>query len=312
MPTILATTMTLSPTVSWADTEQPPYLALSITRIPTSTLTAFGPPADASDSERQVTIGLSRFRHARSTFDLVLDYQYTRYEYDGVASRNRDLHRLQVPLVFQSETAAWRYHGYLALGISTSSNVFKDFLNRGGREDLHLSGRIEARRHHDRDRWILGASFDRNFGRARFYPVIGRHISSIDNLDLRIAYPDPYAQFMFSERHSVTARLFPAGHEWHVVSDDFSSDFQYRVKALRTQLTWSINVTGHLTLDVTGGIETGRRHSFVDDQGSAFDSDLDDEWLFAVGIRIGPSPLPFPNGSGYAVFSDHQRPRGVE
>lgn len=282
-----------------AEGNAPPYLAVRVTRLPSSVLTAFLQPAEMTASEQQLSVGLQRFRFENASIDLGIDYQYTRFEYAGAGTRNRDLHRLQVPIRFNWRPGPWRYRGYLAPGVSTSSNVFKDFLNRGSQEDLHLSGRFEAQRGRISSHWFVGAAFDQSFGRSRLYPVVGAEFPVTDRLHLRIAFPDPGASFAATGRQSIIARLFPAGHSWHVVADDFNSDFEYRAQALRSQLTWSILLTNAFAIDISGGYEFRRHHRFTDDRGERIRTDINDQWLFAIGFRFGSSPLPYANGSGF-------------
>ena len=77
----------------------------------------------------------------RYAFRAGADYAYVRYEFDGLPSRARDLHHLQVPLQWRGHDDRWRI--VVTPLIAASSNVFKDLVNRGGRDDVDLYGRLQ-------------------------------------------------------------------------------------------------------------------------------------------------------------------------
>ena len=275
----------------------PPFLALSITRQPAADFSTAPAPGSVRTKENQVFAGFHRFQAGGGTLDVGLDYQYTRYVYDGIDGRNRDLHRFQFPLTYRNKHGAWKIDGSLAPGLSTSSNVLKEFFDRVSRDDLFATARLEAR-HGGRSRsWVFGLAFDRAFGEPQMYPIAGIELSPSEALDIRLAVPDPGFRYRWSDRQSLSGRLFPAGHQWHVLTDDFADEFDYRVEGFRAQVGWSIRLWKQLRLDISGGYEFGRRHYFTDDAGVRIESDVDDRWLLLLGLRTGPAPLPYTHGS---------------
>ncbi len=278
------------------DEGRPPFLALSITRQPSADFSGAPPGASVSTKESQVFAGLHRFDAGAGTLDLGLDYQYTRYVYDGIDGRNRDLHRFQFPLRYRNSHGGWEIDGSVAPGISTSSNVLKEFFDAISSDDLFATARIEARRGGASRRWVIGIAYDRRFGAPRAYPIAGIELSPGDALDLRLAFPDSAFRYRWSDRQSLSGRLFPAGHQWHVMTDDFSAEFDYRVEGFRAQLGWSVRLWKAITLDVSGGYEFGRRHHLTDDLGVRIESAVEDQWLFLLGLRAGPAPLPYTHG----------------
>ena len=95
----------------------------------------------------------------------------------------------------------------------------------------------------------------------------------------------------------LSGRLYPAGHQWHVMTDDFSAEFDYRVEGIRAQLGWSIKVWKRIALDLSGGYEFARKHYLTDDLGARIESGVDDQWLLLFGVRAGPAPLPYTHGA---------------
>jgi hypothetical protein len=261
------------------------------------------PAADASGGteleteETRISAGISLFVGDAIDLDIGVDYQYTRYEYLGIDSRDRDLHRLQVPLHFATDIGSWKLKGYVAPGVSTSSNVMKDVFTEAGSEDLIVTGRVIVEGMHRDATWFAGVAHDRRFGRSRGYPVAGLEFEPHTDVRVRLAFPDPGVTIDVSDRQSVEARIYPAGHQWHVVSNDFTSDFDYRVESWRGQLNWRFPLWRALGLDLAAGYEFGREHQFTSDAGMRLDIDIDDQWFVAIGFHVGPAPSPSTNGA---------------
>ena len=154
-----------------------PGLAVLAARSPAADFRDLDEAADLTVTEEQVHVGRLRFSMAETDLDVAINYQYTRYEYEGIDGRNRDLHRLQVPIHFSRALEQWRLEGYVAPGVSTSSNVFKDLFNRGSSDDLFVSARLEGERKSAARNWIVGLAYDRIFGEPTLYPVVGVEIS---------------------------------------------------------------------------------------------------------------------------------------
>ena len=275
---------------------RPPFLALSVTRQPSADFSGSPSPATVETKENQVYAGFSRFAVGKGTLDLGLDYQYTRYIYDGIDGRNRDLHRFQFPLKYRTRADGWSIDASIAPGISTSSNVLKEFFDQISSDDLFATARVEGRRGSPAGNWVLGLAYDRAFGRPRMYPIAGMEFSPSDALDIRLAFPDSGFEYRRPGRQAFSGRLFPAGHQWHVMTDDFSSEFDYRVEGIRAQLGWSIRLWKQVTLDVSGGYEFARKHYLTDDLGVRIESDVDDQWLILLGLRAGSAPLLYTHG----------------
>jgi hypothetical protein len=279
------------------DDGRPPFLAVSITHQPSADFSSAPAAASVRTKENQVSAGFYRFESGNGTLDVGFDYQYTRYVYDGIDGRNRDLHRFQFPFRYLGRINGWHIDASVAPGISTSSNVLKEFFDQISSDDLFATARLEGRRESGSRDWVLGLAYDRAFGRPRVYPIAGVELSPSDKLDIRLAFPDSGFRYRRSDRQSVSGRLFPAGHQWHVMTDDFSAEFDYRVEGIRAQLGWSIRLWKQVTLDVSGGYEFARKHYLADDLGTRIESDVDDQWLLLFGLRAGPALLPYTHGS---------------
>jgi hypothetical protein len=277
--------------------DKPPFLALSIARQPSADFAGAPSAASVRTKENQVYAGLYRFEAGNGTLDFGLDYQYTRYVYDGIDGRNRDLHRFEFPLRYRGALSGWRINGSIAPGLSTSSNVLKEFFDRISRDDLLVTARVEGRREWRSGNWVIGAAYNRAFGKPLLYPIAGIEFSPNEALDVRLAFPDSSFEYRISAGRSLSGRLFPAGHQWHVMTDDFDAEFDYRVEGIRAQVGCSIRLWKQVTLDFGGGYEFARKHFLTDDRGVRIESEVDDQWLFLFGVRAGAAPLPYTHGS---------------
>jgi hypothetical protein len=252
-----------------------------------SAMPGLGAGASVAAREYYAAAELPVYATDSRSLSLGLDYQYTHYDYRGVNSRNRDLHRLQFPVRFAVHRNDLEVDGYVAPGIATSSNIFKDFFNKGSGADWYLSGAVEARYGKRDRRWIVGLAYDRFFGEDRFYPVLGVGIRPRRNLDLRLAYPVSGLEWRMSGRGTLAAHIYPAGFEWRVVQNDFASEFDYRIEGIRSQLEWRYRIYRQLRLDFHVAYETDRRHAFAGDFSERLESPVGDEWLVGVGFAIG-------------------------
>jgi len=293
---VAAACLLLAPAPGLGDEPGPSYLSGNASRVTAANLEGAGPGSRVAAEDSQAATAFTRFALGAATLDLGVDYQYTHYEYDAVDSRNRDLHRLQLPVWLSIPGDGWRIRAHAAPGIFTSSNVLKDFFDRGSRDDIYVSARIEASGADPSRPWIVGVAHDRAFGESTTYPVIGLNLAPRDGIDIRLAWPDPAIHIRPSDRHRVSLELFPAGSQWHVRTDDFTSEWDYRFEAWRSQLSLNLSLFEGTSLDLSLGYEFDRRHHFTDDQGIRIDARAESQWFFAIGFRLGNGSLPLAHG----------------
>jgi hypothetical protein len=263
------------------------YALIGFTVQGDSEMPGLGSGASVAAEEYFATAALPVYTGDSRSVSLGLDYQYMHFDYRGVPSRNRDLHRLQFPVSFVFHDNALEIDGYIAPGIATSSNIFKDFMKRGSSDDWYLSGAVEIRHGKDARQWIAGLAYDRFFGRDRLYPVLGVGMMVKSDLVLRLAYPVSGVEWRKSDRGTLAAHVYPAGFAWRVVHDDFASEFDYRVEGIRSQVQWRYRIYRQLHLDLHVAYETNRRHEFASDRSERLESTADDEWLVGFGLGIG-------------------------
>jgi hypothetical protein len=227
------------------------------------------------------------FSAARQPLRLRFDYDYTHVGYDGLQTRNRDLHRLIVALQWRARDGPW--YGELAPAIATSSNVFKDLAGRGSREDFDLYGRIGYRRLGESGRgWRIALVRDAAFGAPRLYPTAAllwrepRWSADLGLPTTRVAW-QPTAAI------SLGAVVLPDGGHWHVTSDERGgAEFDYESRTWRAAVTASWAATASVRIDLQAGVAFRRRHVLEDDTGTriARDAGTAPYWGIAIAMRL--------------------------
>jgi hypothetical protein len=217
-----------------------------------------------------IPAGESKFRWA-------LDYAYQRYEYQGLPSRNRDLHRLEIPLRWQVyEAAPWDLE--VRPVIAASSNVFKELWSRGSSDDLMLHGRV-TREHAPAGEgwgWRLGVARDDAFGQAHVYPVVAV-LHEVGRLRATYGWPETQVAWQAMPQLEFGAEIRPAGARWHVVSDERDgAEFFYELRAWRAGGSVQWRPMARWQLTARAGVEFDRRHRFEDDEGARVNRAADD------------------------------------
>ena len=219
-----------------------------------------------------------------------LDYVYTRYEYAGLAGRNRDLHRLALPFVLERSGRDWSLLVTFAPGLSASSNVFKEPLDRWSRDELTLDLSATAvRARGGRTDLLLGVARDQRLGRPLVYPLAGVRYTG-ERLAWHLGWPQAGIDWQFAPAQRLRLRLCPAGHRWAVASDETGGRFDYRQRAGRATVAWHLELGHRFALELGGGYEFGRRHRLTDDAGTRLTAAADDAWLVTLGLVAGRRP----------------------
>jgi hypothetical protein len=269
-----------------------PFISAAYTVLPASDIESAPAGTTLETKENQLVVGFTVFKLGQLDLDIGFDYQYTRYGYENVDSRNRDLHRLQFPIGFGHNADGWSVAGYLAPGVATSSNVLKN-IGEWSSDDLLVTGQFEVSMpRNEQFSWLWGAAYDRSFGDEKPYPVLGLSWQPRDSLALRLAFPNPAIVYQPRDRHRLALALFPAGFEWHVVTDDFNDEYTHQVEALRLQGVWSYRFARSAWLDLSLGYEFDRRHRFEDAAGQVIDAPIDSQVVLMIGLRWGDGPIP--------------------
>lgn len=206
-------------------------------------------------------------------FAVGADYVYTHYAYTDVASRDRDLHRLAVPLHWSTGDATV-FRATLTPTVATSSNVMKDLFKRGTSEDVNFYGEAVAERIPDTGwGWRAGAGYDDRFGDPEAYPVL-MALHRGERTSLQLGWPQTRFDWRAHERVRLGVNVEPAGGQWHVVSDERDgAEFDYTVEAWRAALTAHWAFAEGWSLGAQLGSEFDRHHDFEDDLGVRLDVD---------------------------------------
>lgn len=215
------------------------------------------------------------------------NYVYTHYDYTGLPTRDRDLHRLAVPLQW-SRGDATVVRITATPTVATSSNIMKDLFNRATGDDVNLYGEASVERVAAAGwGWRLGAGYDDRFGDPQAYPVAALLYASTA-FALELGWPHASARWRARDALHFSAQVAPAGARWHVVSDERGgADFDYTVEAWRAWLGVDWGFTTRWRLAAQLGSEFDRHHDFEDDTGARVDADAGSAAFAAVSLRYG-------------------------
>ena len=230
---------------------------------------------DATIRERQSGLRgwSSEYRYDSVAFRFAAAYAYTRYEFDGLDSRDRDLHHLHVPLHWRTHDARWL--AVLTPVIATSSNIFKDLVNRGTRDDYDLYARLEHRAVAPNGAlgWRAALVRDAAFGRPLAYPELAI-LWSDGRVEADVGLPRARVDWKARDDLALGISVAPAGAQWHVVSDERGgAEFDFRARAWRGAFNAAWRPWRFLRVNAQLGIEFARNYEFEDDSGTPIKRD---------------------------------------
>jgi hypothetical protein len=274
----------LAPGLATATPGAPPGIEMTRSSLATAD---FG-DARLGGTEHRIAIRGTPRPADNGEFRWALDYAYQRYEYSGLPSRNRDLHRLALPLSWHGDARLpWMIE--LRPVIASSSNVFKEIWSRGGADDFMWQGRAGLERPPAGMGWgwRLGAARDDAFGRERVYPELAL-LRQHDGASIELGWPVARAMRKAGRGIETGGELAPAGARWHIVSDERDgASFDYAVRAWRAGAILRWRSAGGLVLTTRLGLEFERRHRLEDDAGSRVNRAVGEARYFelAAGYR---------------------------
>lgn len=238
------------------------------------------------ERERGLRLWSPEFAGGSFAFRAGADYAYTRYEYEGLPTRNRDLHRLHLPLEWRDHGDRWRV--VLSPVVAASSNVFKDLPGRGSRQDLDLYGRWQYQRGTDSARgWRVALVRDAAFGVPRIYPAAAL-LWRGDRIAAELGLPSTRIDWTARDDLALGLAIFPSGGRWHVISDERGgAEFDYRARAWRGAASAGWSPLRQLRLHAQAGIEFARRYRFEDDLGAPIDRRAGSAAYWRLEVRFG-------------------------
>lgn len=242
--------------------------------------------ARMSGREQGLQVTTPDFDALGGRFAIGAGYVYTHYSYTGLPTRDRDLHRLAVPLTWSNEGTV-RLHVEATPTVATSSNIMKDLFSRAGSEDVNLYGRIVAERIPETGwGWRAGAGYDDRFGDPQAWPQLAALYRS-PSIAIELGWPRTGVEWTPHPAWQFGLDVAPAGRFWHVVSDERGgAEFDYVVEAWRATLSGRWTFAPHWHLAAQLGSEFDRHHDFEDDTGARIDEDAESTAFVALALGM--------------------------
>ncbi|CAN5251322.1 hypothetical protein BH24PSE2_BH24PSE2_07620 [soil metagenome] len=244
-------------------------------------------PRDAGVRSREydLDVRFGSFAAAGGAVSAGLDYRYTRYEFHGLETRDWDLHRLRLPVVWRQARQDHEAIAMLAPGVATSSNRFQEPRDYA-RDDLDLAaGFAIVKRASPAVRWTAGVLYDRRFGRPALYPTAGV-ILRRDAWTLRLVAPDPRFTWSPDTRLRWFAFIEPAGQQWHALNAAANRRFDFRARAWRAAVGAEFQVLERVAVRIHAGREFARRFELVDNRGQHVDESAADAAFAGLSVAF--------------------------
>lgn len=209
-----------------------------------------------------------------------VDYTNTEIRFTDIVPE-KSLHAIELPITYVRERGNWNFVSQI------SPSLNSDFEEIGS-DDFSVNGKFLARYNsHRNNSWIFGLAADRTFGKSQIYPIVGFHLTSPRNWDIRASLPNP--EIRYAIRRDIYLSLYgkPHGGKWDIDLpnapqrnnwDTSITGYQFGFK---TEMQFSSNIWSTFTI----GRELNRSGDFTDENGMEYEFDFEDTYF--VGLSFG-------------------------
>jgi hypothetical protein len=220
------------------------------------------------------------FRNRALTLAAGFGFQWNRFEFSAIPLADADLYALTVPLdVMYTGLERWTFW------LNATPGVFSDLKHVNGDDYRTLAHGLVLYRLLAQLQLAAGASYDREFGDDKLYPI-GGVVWDIDrHWRLNALFPAPLLQYAPTPRWVFFANARPAGNKWNLHITDNSRDGDFKLESWQLGLGAEVEVVRHLWLSLSGGLDLDRSYE-VRDADFRLKSKAGETWFARAGFVV--------------------------
>ena len=238
--------------------------------------------ASAWMADVDAVISLPVYTNSQIAFLAGAGYRWTRFEFNKIQGvGNYDVYTIRIPfdLVYVG-LKRWTFWANVTPGLfSDLDGITSDDY----RTQVHGMAMFEAVQGVNLS---VGASYDREFGEDRLYPLGGVVWTVTPEWQLRLILPEPEVVYAPTKRLAFFAEARPAGGLWNIHDRSDDQDYDLSLKTWQVGGGMEIALTEHVWVHVAGGADVNREYEIQRDGKSLLESEADDAWFARAGLVL--------------------------
>ncbi len=205
-----------------------------------------------------------------------LGANWTRLEFSGTSSADLDLYTLAIPLDLLYTGEDWSFYGNVTPELVSD---FEELGSRDARALLHAAALYAWTTAVD---VVLGAAYDRIFGKDQLYPLCGVIWRIGESWRVDAVFPEPRVIWAPTERFLLFADMRPAGDVWNVEEEGYG-EYDLKLEGYRIGLGCELGLMEHVWLHVAAGASLDRSYE-VHVEGESVEYEADDTFFARAGL----------------------------
>lgn len=209
-----------------------------------------------------------------------LSFKWSGFEFDAVSLDDLDLYALGLSFDVVRTRGPWTFWANVA------PSLFTDFERLTADDFRTLVGALAMYAWRPNAQWALGASYDREFGEDKLYPLAGAIWKIGRDWELNLVLPAPRATWAPGRKLLLFADARPAGGLWNVTDDETDGDLDFKLEGYRLGLGAEYELAPHLWLHAAAGASLERTYEIGDGHRRLLESDAEDTYFARAGLVV--------------------------
>ncbi|MBN1268318.1 MAG: hypothetical protein JXB04_01925 [Kiritimatiellae bacterium] len=207
-------------------------------------------------------------------------FRWNGFDFDAVDLDDLDLYTLGLSLDLIRTEGPW------TLWANATPSLFTDF-ERLTDDDFHaLLGGMATYAWRPNVQWALGASYDREFGEDKLYPMAGAIWRPAREWEFNLVLPMPRITWAPTSKFLLFADARPAGGLWNISDDETDEEFDFKLEGYRLGLGAEYELAPHIWLHAAAGTSIERNYEISSGHTELLKSDADDTYFARAGIVV--------------------------